>query len=411
MPDSGTTKPARKGHILKRSRLLFSALSLAVVASVAVPSVAAATTKTKAGAGAESVTLEASRSRVVYGRKTLLSGKISPAEAGQTVAIVDGDGRTVTEAETNDAGKYKVWFGPRRNRSLRAKWLQFTSDPVMVRVRPIAKVRLGKVKPFARSVVRGNVRPSMPDGSVQLKLNRFGKTVSKRTVHLKSGRWFKTKLYVPKAGAYRAKAIVRSSQHLRETARSATRSAAMPRIDLGDRNAYVKLLEKRLRALGYYLPRADNFYDFRTRDAMIAFNKAQRRARVGTYVDAATWRKLQNPLKPKPRHKRPRMHIEIDQTRQLLFVVKKGKVRWILHTSTGAGSATRDGAWTVHRKLAGYSGNRLYYPSYFDGLRAIHGWPEVPTYNASHGCSRVPMWAATWIYGKADIGTRVFVYH
>jgi lipoprotein-anchoring transpeptidase ErfK/SrfK len=128
-------------------------------------------------------------------------------------------------------------------------------------------------------------------------------------------------------------------------------------------------------------------------------------------VDAATWRKLQDPLKPKPRHKKPRMHIEIDQTRQLVFVVKRGKVRWILHTSTGAGGATRDGAWRVHRRLAGYSGNRLYYPSYFDGLRAIHGWPEVPTYNASHGCSRVPMWAATWIYGKADIGTRVFVYH
>jgi hypothetical protein len=382
---------------LKRSAVVILALCLALGAVAATPSMAAAEGKTKAGAGAETVTLEVSKSRLTYGRKTLLSGKISPAEAGQTVAIVDGDGRRMTEADTNDSGKYKVWFGPRRNMNLRARWGEFTSDAVMVRVRPIATVKLGTVKPFSRATVRGNVRPWMSDGSVQLKLNRFGKTVSKRTVRLKDGRWFKTKLYVPKAGTYRAKAIVKSAQHLRDTARSTSRSASMPRIDLGDRNRYVKMLEKRLRALGYYLPRADRFYDFRTRDAMIAFNKAQRRARVGTYVDAATWRKLQNPRRPK--------------ARQLVFVVVKKKVKWILHTSTGAGGATRDGAWTVHRKLAGYSGNRLYYPSYFDGLRAIHGWPEVPTYNASHGCSRVPMWAATWIYGKADIGTRVFVYH
>ena len=36
---------------------------------------------------------------------------------------------------------------------------------------------------------------------------------------------------------------------------------------------------------------------------------------------------------------------------------------------------------------------------------------EVPTYNASHGCARVPMWSATWVYSKADIGTTVHVYH
>jgi L,D-transpeptidase catalytic domain/Putative peptidoglycan binding domain len=396
---------------LNRTRVAAVALCLAIGATVGVPSAAWGARGKAAGAGAESVTLKASKTRLTYGRKTLLSGKITPADGGQSIAIVDGDGRRVKGAETNASGEYKVWFGPRRNLSLRAQWLDFTSERVMVRVRPVATVRLGKIKPFARTTVRGNVRPWMSDGAVQLKLNRFGKTVSKRTVRLKNGRWFRTKLYVPKAGSYRAKAIVKSAHHARETARSAARSAAMPRIDLGDRNEYVKMLEKRLRALGYYLPRADRFYDFRTRDAVIAFNKAQRRARVGTYVDAATWKKLQNPRRPKPRHKKPGMHIEIDQTRQLLFVVKKKKVKWILHTSTGAGGATRDGAWRVHRKLAGYSGNRLYYPSYFDGLRAIHGWPEVPTYNASHGCSRVPMWSATWIYGKADIGTRVFVYH
>jgi len=76
-----------------------------------------------------------------------------------------------------------------------------------------------------------------------------------------------------------------------------------------------------------------------------------------------------------------------------------------------AGGATRDGSYRVFRKLAGYSPNRLWYPSYFDGLRALHGWTEVPTYAASHGCVRIPYWNAQWVYGLADYGTRVVIYH
>jgi len=78
---------------------------------------------------------------------------------------------------------------------------------------------------------------------------------------------------------------------------------------------------------------------------------------------------------------------------------------------TNAGGATRDGYFRIYRKLAGFSPNHLYYPSYFDGLRALHGWTEVPTYNASHGCVRIPYWNAQWVYGLADYGTRVVIYH
>jgi lipoprotein-anchoring transpeptidase ErfK/SrfK len=83
----------------------------------------------------------------------------------------------------------------------------------------------------------------------------------------------------------------------------------------------------------------------------------------------------------------------------------------IVHVSTGAGGATRDGVFNVHRKIAGYSPGRLYYPSYFDGNRAVHGWPEVPPTPASHGCVRVPYWVAKWIHGIMHYGMQVRVYH
>ena len=64
----------------------------------------------------------------------------------------------------------------------------------------------------------------------------------------------------------------------------------------------------------------------------------------------------------------------------------------------------------VYRKVKGIY-HSLYWPSYFDGGRAIHGWEDVPTYNASHGCIRFPFWNAIWIYHQAVMGTIVRIYH
>jgi peptidoglycan hydrolase-like protein with peptidoglycan-binding domain len=173
---------------------------------------------------------------------------------------------------------------------------------------------------------------------------------------------------------------------------------------------FVNLLERRLRELGYHITGVDDRYDHRTRDAVIAFNKVQGRPRSGS-VTASTWGALASPKRPRPRRRFGNYHIEIDQTKQVIYVVRRGKVRRILHTSTGRNGYTRNGTFRVHRRIGGYSPGRLYYPSYFDGLRATHGWPEVPTYPASAGCARVPMWAARWMYERTPVGTVIHIYH
>ena len=48
--------------------------------------------------------------------------------------------------------------------------------------------------------------------------------------------------------------------------------------------------------------------------------------------------------------------------------------------------------------------------NYFIRGYAIHGYAEVPTYAASHGCLRVPIPDAASIYSWVKIGTRVDVY-
>ena len=44
-----------------------------------------------------------------------------------------------------------------------------------------------------------------------------------------------------------------------------------------------------------------------------------------------------------------------------------------------------------------------------DGGIAVHGYPSVPTYNASHGCVRIPMHIADYFQGLVPDGTPMFV--
>ena len=397
----------------KQRALLATVTAVAVILALAAPAAAKPVPRSARGVGEpEMVTLKTGRSRLRYGGSTRLYGRIRPRTQGETIEIVDVDRDTVVATDsTGSEGRFSVRYSPRKNTKLVARWTPLTSDPVKLRVEPIVSVKLFNVKLFGMAEIRGGVTPRMSGRKITIKLTRWGRVVETRRVRLKKGRWIRARIRVAKPGGHRAKAVMDSPDFAMASARSSRRRTPLPRVSIGARSRYVNLLEKRLIDLGYYLPGHNNVYDAKTADAMRAFNKVQQRARVGSPVDVATWQRLASPRKPRPRFRRPGQHIEINQSRQVIYVVRRGRVRRILHTSTGANGATRDGSFRVHRKLAGYSGNRLYYPSYFDGLRAIHGWPEVPTYPASHGCARVPMWAATWIYSKAPIGTRIYVYH
>ena len=48
-------------------------------------------------------------------------------------------------------------------------------------------------------------------------------------------------------------------------------------------------------------------------------------------------------------------------------------------------------------------------PSYFLRGFAVHGYPYVPAYPASHGCVRVPMWFATRLHGFMPYGSTIWI--
>jgi lipoprotein-anchoring transpeptidase ErfK/SrfK len=326
------------------------------------------------------------------------------------VVIFDEDGRERASTTTDASGAFKVTLRPRHSTSLQARWLAAISDPVPVKVRPKVKVSVSKVRLFGRASVSGTVQPAQDSRRVSVRLITPQGTGWSRKLVLKDGTRFSTTFRVRKPGRHEIRASFSDSAGARGVAEPVAKAPPLPSLGPGSNNIYVKLLEKRLRELAYHLNGADRTYNERTADALRAFNKVQGRARVGT-VDASTWRALASPVRAAARHKTDGFHFEIDQTRQVLLGVRDGKVVSIIHVSTGRPGYTPDGSWRVYRKIEGYSPSRLYYPSYYEGRRALHGWPEVPTYNASSGCTRLPMWTAKWVHKRAAMGTVIHIYH
>ena len=181
--------------------------------------------------------------------------------------------------------------------------------------------------------------------------------------------------------------------------------------------------QQRLTALGYWIGEADGKWGEASRHGLIAFQKVEGRPRTGrlTPPELAA---LSAATRPTP-HERGAAHVEVDLTRQVLFMVDAGgTVSHILPVSTGSGklftvddytqpAITPVGRFRVFRKLDGWRKSKLgllYFPSYIVGGIAIHGNPSVPVQAASHGCIRIPMFASEEFSDMSPIGTPVIVY-
>jgi len=103
-------------------------------------------------------------------------------------------------------------------------------------------------------------------------------------------------------------------------------------------------------------------------------------------------------------------YIEIDKTKQLLYVVRGGKVKTIVPVSTGKTGNTPVGTFHVYRKAPGWSG-AMFWANYFLRGFAVHGYPFVPPWPASHGCVRLPLWVAKRIYDQIPMSSRIYIHY
>ncbi len=182
-------------------------------------------------------------------------------------------------------------------------------------------------------------------------------------------------------------------------------------LSMGSKGAMVAWLEQRLTDLTYRPGPIDGVFDKRTYQAVIAFQKWEGLSRNGV-VGADDWARLVSAARPEPSVATSGTWIEVNKARQVLLLVEDGAVVRTLPVSTGSASVgivTPSRMFTVYRTAPVWEGPR-YKPCYLRNLLAIHGYPSVPAWPASHGCVRVTLWDMDDLYPHISVGLRVYIF-
>jgi hypothetical protein len=104
-------------------------------------------------------------------------------------------------------------------------------------------------------------------------------------------------------------------------------------------------------------------------------------------------------------------HAEVPLSKQVLVLAKGSKPFAIYPVSTGKPSTpTVTGHYHFYLRSPGYNSEGMYYSFYWHNGYAVHGYAEVPTYAASHGCVRTFIADQPRIYYQLDYGESIFVF-
>jgi hypothetical protein len=188
-------------------------------------------------------------------------------------------------------------------------------------------------------------------------------------------------------------------------------------------DAEISEARRLLDRLGYWVSLEATGNDISLHHATTALQKIEGRERTGilTREELEVLRGARMPQSLESAYP----HLEIDLDRQVLLVIDgMGGAPRILSISSGSGklfteggrtrrAITPTGRFEVRRKIKGWRKSplgSLYYPNYIYGGIAIHGNPLVLPCPASHGCIRIPMFAAKEFSAIAKMGMVVIVY-
>jgi hypothetical protein len=181
--------------------------------------------------------------------------------------------------------------------------------------------------------------------------------------------------------------------------------------------------DERLSELGFWMDPSSGPHAVELHSAVIAFQKLEDLPVTGK-LSQDDIESLEAARPPTPKET-GYAHVEVDLDHQVLFWVDTdGTVSKILPISSGSGKQFESEGWTrsavtptgkfmVSKKLTGWHKSAigmLYYPNYIVGGIAIHGETSVPGQPESHGCIRIPMFAAKQFSEMTPTGTVVLVY-
>lgn len=190
-------------------------------------------------------------------------------------------------------------------------------------------------------------------------------------------------------------------------------AAVNPTLRTGSRGSAVVSLQRRLATLHYDVGPVDGSFGSQTFHGVVAFQKVNGLARDGI-VGPRTWAALARPVVPRPRRRFSASSLEVNLTRQVVYLARDGAVIRILDASSGKSSTpTPLGNFTMQRRIDGWRQSALgllWRPYYFYRGFAVHGSTSVPAFPASHGCVRVTIQAMNRLWPLLRIGMPVSLY-
>ena len=259
--------------------------------------------------------------------------------------------------------------------------------------------------------VTGTLRPYVAGQKVAVRVLSGGKRLpSGRSVTVKPGGVFTVHLRPRKPGSLAIQAT-----HARTPEQTAARTpkvrivVARARLGYGSSGSLTRIFQRRLRALRFEA-RVTGRYDDATARAVMAWRKLNHRVRVFSADSGVVRRVLAGRGGWKVRHPSAGHHVEADISLQVLALIDGNRVQHVYPTSSGKPSTpTVLGHYRFYSKTPGTNAKGMVDANYFIGGYAIHGYFDVPAYNASHGCLRVPIPDARTIYNWIRLGDQIFV--
>ena len=269
----------------------------------------------------------------------------------------------------------------------------------------------------SRMVVRGIVIPYVAAQKVKVSFYRDGRKVEVKTVSVLPLGNGAGQFHIGYSSSNEGLVTVRAAhyatpQQAAFAGRSENVRFASPDLSGGDSGPSVRLLQSELNAMHFVVP-LNGVFDEATGRAVIAYRKMTGLERVSS-TNLTVFKKLQEGAGTfHVRYPGDGRHVEGDLTRQVLAEIEPGgHVRALYTMSSGKPSTpTVIGRFRVYNRTPGTNSEGMVDSSYFIRGYAIHGYAEVPTYAASHGCLRVPIPNALSIYDWVQYGTPVDVYN
>jgi lipoprotein-anchoring transpeptidase ErfK/SrfK len=264
--------------------------------------------------------------------------------------------------------------------------------------------------------VNGVVSHYLPGQHVQLHVFRNGTRVVTRSLAVRrdgSHGVFDATLRVGGIGHLTVRAIhAATSRQAAMVSHAFSLWLVAPTVAADQHSYSARILQYEL-AKAHFVVGAPGVYDAQTQWAVMAFRKLAGLDR-NFVADASVFQALAAHAGTFAiRYPQNGRHIEADLTHQVIALIgANGVIQRIYAISSGKPSTpTALGNFNFYLQQPGVNNVGMVNSSYFYLGDAIHGYPEVPSYAASHGCLRVWIPDSLSIMQWVRIGTPIEVYY